>query len=204
MGINQNSGSGPPKQAFAHDPATIDHHLLVRIAQKDRSAFGEFFDRHAPRVRGVISRMLGARDGVDDLLQETFWQIWLRAETYDASRASPVAWLSLIARSRAIDHLRVPREPIDRDKVPRDRSDGNGSGLETQSEKCESLDLARRALGDLPPEQREVLLLSYFSGMSHQDISRRLALPLGTIKTRIRLGMLRLRERLDPRERCEL
>jgi RNA polymerase sigma-70 factor (ECF subfamily) len=171
-----------------------DYTLLERIAANDRAAFAAFYHRHAERVHGLLLRLVGNREEAGDVLQETFWQVWRRADRFDRRRASGVVWLTLIARSRALDHLRRrPRERSADEVIP----SGHCASPALVAEQRESTRLARRALATLPDEQRTVLSLAFYRGMTHQAIASRLDLALGTVKTRIRLGMKRLKARFE-------
>jgi RNA polymerase sigma-70 factor (ECF subfamily) len=169
-----------------------DHHLLDRIAAGDDAAFADFYDRHAPRVLGSLLRLLGQRDDAEDVLQETFWQVWSRAGQYDPGRSTPGVWLFLIARSRALDRLRQQRP----------RGEGTPQEPVTLAEPLESMERketsqqVRAALAQLPDEQCRAITLAFFGGLTYEQVAQRLAVPVGTAKTRIRLGMRRLRHLL--------
>lgn len=171
-----------------------DELLLSRVAAGDRAAFTDFYDRHAARVLGLLVRMIGDRASAEDVLQETFWRAWSRASQYDPTRASAAVWISLIARSRAIDLLR---------RRPRAATLGESFDAATpddtlQVDAREQRSGARRALDQLPHEQRQAILLAFFGGLTHEQIAAKEQQPLGTVKTRIRLGMKRLRDILQP------
>jgi RNA polymerase sigma-70 factor (ECF subfamily) len=166
-----------------------DHELVEAIKAGNAAALAALYDRHAGRVLALLVRWLGDRGDAEDLLQETFWQVWRRAAQYDSDRAPPVVWLQLIARSRALDWLRRRRPEAEiRAGAGPVRDDPAGALVEEESSQQ-----VREALGQLPEDQRRVLLLAFFGGMTHEEIARQHAIPLGTVKTRIRLGMRRLR-----------
>jgi RNA polymerase sigma-70 factor (ECF subfamily) len=167
-----------------------DEDLLAGVQRRDAAAFSAFYDRHSGRVLGLLSRMLRDRDEAEDVLQNTFWQVWGRAEQYDARRASPIAWLVMLARSRALDVLRR-RRPQATAEV--EAPDAGGSAA-TKPEFDELAQMATGALKRLPDEQRSVILLSFYGGLTHEQISQTQQVALGTVKTRIRTGMRRLRE----------
>ena len=183
-----------PKQEF------IDQEIMQGIVRREAEAFARFYDRHAPMVFGFLLRLLHERTEAEDVLQETFWQIWRQAGAYDSSRGSPVAWLVQIARSRGIDRIRQvqlrtqrdggPIEDLYEQLVAQDGADAKTIEQETQR-------TVRRALTRLSSEQREAVTLAFFGGLTHQEISKRLETPLGTVKTRIRLGMRKLQEALQ-------
>lgn len=170
-----------------------DQTLLERIAQGDAPAFSAFYDRHSARVFGLLNRMLQSASDAEDVLQEVFWQVWTHAGRYDFQRASPAAWLIVLARSRALDFLRK------RKNLPLATEDLERGALDDPSLKLEQDERARRVLGalkSLPADQRKAVELSFFGGLTHEEIAERLSLPLGTAKSRIRLGMGRLRQAL--------
>jgi RNA polymerase sigma-70 factor (ECF subfamily) len=175
--------------------SVADATLLERIARKDIASFGEFYDRHAPRVLGMLTRMLGRSGDAEDVLQEVFLQVWNRAADYDFQRASPLAWLIVVARSRALDQLRRRKaRGVPTDDAQRVTEDDPGLPLEQR----EARQVVLAALARLPDEQRQALELAFYRGLTHEEISQRLGLPLGTVKSRIRLGMGRLRTSLKP------
>lgn len=171
---------------------TSDCEILHRVADRDRPAFVDFYDRYAPRVFGLLLHLLRNRTDAEDVLQEAFWQVWRQADRFDSRRASAEAWVLMIARSRAVDRLRKKRETVT-DTIP-----------ETPSDSKPDINLARHddavqvtaALRVLPPDQQEPIRLAFFEGLTHDQIARHLNIPLGTVKTRIRLGILRLKDRL--------
>jgi RNA polymerase sigma-70 factor (ECF subfamily) len=171
-----------------------DHELLEAIKAGDRQAFAALYDRHAPRLLGLLARWLGDCGEAEDALQETFWHVWRRAEQYDPTRSPPIVWLQLIGRSRALDRLRRRRPEADpaagaRVAVP----DDPAAALVAD----ESSRQVREALALLPEEQRSAILLAFYGGLTHEQVAAHQAAPLGTVKTRIRLGMRRLRQLLE-------
>lgn len=170
-----------------------DGELMNRLKAGDQSAFAELYDRTSARVFGLLIRILGHRAAAEDVLQETFWQVWSRASQYNARRSSPLAWLVLIARSRARDHLR---------RLGRTTSTGQGHGdvvpePSAEIEKRESTQLAVDSLTRLPDEQRHAIRLAFYGGLTYEQIARQQEVPLGTVKTRIRRGMHRMRQMLE-------
>ncbi len=178
---------------MAPDPNEIE--MMRKIAQRDKEAFTTCYDRHAPTVFAFLIHLLKDRTEAEDILQETFWQVFRQAGVYDEKRGSPLAWIITVARSRGIDRLRQMTLHQRRDAGPPDLlPDIEGPDIGTKRETCEVIG---KALHDLPPEQREPILLAFFDGFTHNEIAEQLRIPLGTIKTRIRLGMKRLYERLQ-------
>lgn len=175
-----------------------DHQLLGRIASGDNAAFAAFYDRHAGRVFGLLSRWLRRQGDAEDVLQETFWQVWRRAGSYDPSRSPPTAWLQLIARSRALDHLRQRKRAAVPTEVeePAEEHDPFCDLL-----RDEASHQVHSALAQLPDEQRKAIGLAFFGGLTYEQVAQSQAIPLGTAKTRIRRGMQRLRELLSEEEK---
>src|SRR5262249_6902357 len=139
------------------------------------------------------------REDAEDVLLEVFWQAWQQASRYDASRGKPVAWLLTIARTRAIDHVRAhgrkQSEPLTDEIRTRVESSSNEPDMFVLADMRQAV---QQALQTLPEQQRIPLEMAYFQGMSHTEIAAKLAQPLGTVKDRVRNGMLHLRKRLKP------
>ena len=178
-----------------------DAQLLRRMAEGDEQALGAFYDRWQPLVHGVVLRILRQRDDVADVVEEAFWQAWRQAGRYETGRGSVQTWLLTIARSRALDKVRALKrlreEPIEGengDLVVQLAADGDPS---MSAEAAERRTFVIAALAELPAEQREALELGYFAGLSQTEIAERTGQPLGTIKTRMRLAMQKLRGRLQ-------
>lgn len=172
--------------------ADIDTDLIERMARdRDSVAFAVLYDRLAPRVFGLIGRILRNHTDAEDVLQETFLQVWNQAERFDRARSVPLGWVLMIARSRATDRLRrLPAPQSDTPLEPLADTDPVLGAVASE--------MAGRmtvALAGLPLEQAELLRLAFYEGWTHERIAARLGLPLGTVKTRIRLGMARLRNR---------
>ncbi|HEX8476518.1 MAG TPA: sigma-70 family RNA polymerase sigma factor [Pyrinomonadaceae bacterium] len=171
--------------------------LIQRIACGDQHALSSLYDTTNRLMYGLVLRILKDTGAAEEVMLDVYTQVWRQAAQYNDRRGTPMAWLTTIARSRAIDRLRAGHAQYLRDE-PLD--------LTTQTATTENLEEAlamretqrtvRTALGQISPEQREVIELAYYSGLSHSEIAAQLAQPLGTVKTRIRLGMMRLRELL--------
>ena len=164
--------------------------LVRRLAAQDQSALAEFYDRFAPLVNALALRILRDSSDAEDVVQEVFLQAWRQAERFDPARGSPEAWLCTIARTRAIDRLRrrsSRREQPEESAPPPAGSPRNEEAL-----------AVRAAIAGLSEDQRRALELAYYEGLTQTEIATRLGEPLGTIKTRIRTAMIRLREALGP------
>ncbi|QEH39248.1 ECF RNA polymerase sigma factor RpoE (plasmid) [Aquisphaera giovannonii] len=168
--------------------------LIAAVARGDRQALERLYDRYAPIVHSVGLRILGIRADADDVVQEVFLQVWRRAETYRPDRGSPECWILTIARNRALAKMRAANTMKKGLETLRLRP--RPTGVESASGpvvRAESATAVRTALAGLPDEQRRALELAYFEGLTQSEIAARLGEPLGTVKTRIRLGMERLR-----------
>jgi RNA polymerase sigma-70 factor (ECF subfamily) len=169
--------------------------LIARIAAGDREAFSRLYDLLAPTAFGLIRRVLRDPEAAADVLQEVFWQVWREAPQYDPKRGSPEAWLIMRAKTRAIDRLRSMRRRDRTFVAPVDESvaQGGDGPVPNPAVVAEDRGLVRTALAQLPEPQRRVIELAFFEGLTQSEIATRLGEPLGTVKTRARLGLERLR-----------
>ena len=169
--------------------------LLAAIAAGDRDAFSRFYDLTAPMAFGLIRRVLRDPEAAAEVLQEVFWQVWQDASRYDAARGTPEAWLVMRAKTRAIDRLRSIRRRDRTFVAPVDESVAQRSSDQAPNPAvvAEDRGLIQTALAQLPEAQRRVIELAFFEGLTQSEIAARLGEPLGTVKTRARLGLDRLR-----------
>jgi RNA polymerase sigma-70 factor (ECF subfamily) len=177
--------------------------LISQIQARDQQALEALYDQLAPLVHALILRTLGDKAEAEEVLGETFWQVWRDAETYDPSRGTLEGWVITIARSRALDRLRIRK----RQEATQRASSGQESPavptrqpsmpetIALQGERARAISAALQSLSE---EQRLPIELAYYEGLSGAEIAHRLAQPHGTIKSRIRLGLLRLRNVLEP------
>jgi RNA polymerase sigma-70 factor (ECF subfamily) len=181
-----------------------DREMIARIGRGDQSAFSALYDRLSGPLYSLALKMLGDASDAQDALQEVFVQIWSRAGTYDPEKSSVFSWAVLLTRSRAIDRLRardrrlrvVVASATDEGKVAQAT---NASMVESAADTAEKSDEASRVryvLNNLPSEQRQAIDLAFFGHLTHHEIAAQLGQPLGTVKARIRRGLLRLREQL--------
>jgi RNA polymerase sigma-70 factor (ECF subfamily) len=172
--------------------------LLQQMAGGDREAFRRLYDRYASLVFTFALRLLSSRSDAEDLLQEVFLQVWRQAQSYSPERGSPEAWLITMTRSRAIDKLRAHRRremsPLASDEPSRVEG---GTPMESPTQASEAKLMVQGVLVKLPEMQRIVLELAYFDGLTQSEIAARLGEPLGTVKTRMRAGLERLRGFLE-------
>lgn len=167
--------------------------LLSAIRSGDEDAMAQLYDRYSSIVFAVALRVLSDTAAAEDILQEVFMQLWRRPGSFDASRGSLGLWLTVIARNRAIDVLRKrhPESDID-DVVVSVELDMAGD-----AERARTLEKVRGAMGAMPTPQRSALEMAYFEGLTHTEIAAKTGEPLGTIKTRIRTGLLALRKAVN-------
>lgn len=174
--------------------------LVERLRARDQMALDTLYERYSKVVYAIALRIIGQPADAEDVVVDSFWQVWQQAESYDPTRGQLRAWIVTIARSRALDRLRVlRRSPLaeaeevnvaGREIVANDDPE-QSAWLSQQSS------IVRGALAALPHEQRQALELAYYHGLSQSEVAERLGEPLGTIKTRMRLGMMKLREQLQ-------
>lgn len=181
-----------------------DQQLIARIAKGEQMAFGLLYDRLSGPLYSLALKMLGDRAEAEDALQEICLQIWRRAAAYDSSESSVFSWAVLLTRSRVIDRLRARGR---RNRVVAGSIDDKGNDIALNDastgdttagsvDRNEEATRVRSVLGSLPPDQRQAVEMAFFSDLTHQEIATQLQQPLGTIKARIRRGLLRLREGL--------
>jgi len=176
--------------------------LLARVAKGDRKGFEEFYDRFAKLLFLIAYRILRDRESAEDVLQESFLKIWEDASSYDPVRGKPLAWAALITRNKAIDRQRAAlrRERL-RDQAQNQPAQPNPSHIRNSFEIMatgEAGRLVREAMQSLPHDQRQAIELGFFECLTHNEIAQRLKEPVGTIKSRIRRGMIRLRDMVSP------
>jgi RNA polymerase sigma-70 factor (ECF subfamily) len=174
--------------------------LIKRVADGDQSALTLLYDSTSRLVFGLVLRVVTDRSTAEEVLLDVYTQVWRQASTYDAKRGAPLAWLMTIARTRGIDRLRSGKH----EHQNKESLDAIGeitattASPEADTVSSERRQLVRTALDSLSVEQREVIELAYYSGLSHSEIALQLGQPLGTVKTRTRLGMMKLRDMLRP------
>jgi RNA polymerase sigma-70 factor, ECF subfamily len=180
------------------DQAEALESLIFRVAEGDPDAVAALYDSTSRLIYGLILRILRNVETAEEVLLDVYTQVWRQAHLYDRSRGSLLAWMSIIARTRAINRLRRgdQEQQLSTHIDMANEVEATSANPEDASLISERGGLVRSALELLSAEQREVIELAYYSGMSHSEIAAELGHPLGTVKTRIRLGMMRLREQL--------
>lgn len=173
------------------------HELMIAIAdRRDRIAFARLFTLMAPKVKGYLRRMNVSDEGLDDIVQDVMLLVWRRAGQFDPGKSAPTTWIFTIARNRRIDVLRRERRP---------QADPQDPALVQEHEAqpddammaADSSEAVRDALKDLPPSQLSLLKLAYYEELTHSEIAERTGLPLGTVKSRLRLAIAKLKSALE-------
>ncbi|MDJ0338204.1 sigma-70 family RNA polymerase sigma factor [Cryobacterium sp. PH31-O1] len=177
-------------------PATKEE-LLGRVAHGDQAAFGELYDQIAPRVLGLVKRLLVDHAQSEEVTQEIFLEIWQSASRYEPTRGGASTWILTMAHRRAVDRIRSSQAGRDRDtKIGiRDLAVAYDQVAETVEVRIEH-ERVEKAMTRLTQLQRQAVSLAYYGGFSHSEVAEQLHIPLGTVKTRLRDGLIRLRDEL--------
>ena len=181
-------------------PSDQDGELLRRIAAQDRAAFAEFYDRHSTLMFSVAAKILRDTSEAEDVLQETFAHLWEKAGSFDPQLGKASSWVVTMARNKAIDRIRASQR---RNRLAEEAGVEFAIATEAADTANEAVfghdkaKLIQSAIVELPEEQRHAIELAYFSGLTQDEISQKLNTPLGTIKARIRRGLLKLRDQLE-------
>ena len=186
--------SSADRPAISPDLATV-----TAVKSGDQKAMAELYDRYSSVVYAVALRVLGDAGGAEDVLQEVFLQLWRNPGAFDSARGSLGAWLAVITRNRAIDALRRRRPETDIEDV----IVSVAPDLALEADRSRAAQKVRGVLGEMPAPQRSALEMAYFEGLSHSEIATRTGEPLGTIKTRIRAGLITLRKAFQTRGKSE-
>lgn len=181
-----------PSETNAND----DEQLIAKVARGDRSAFGALYDRFSTPLYSLAFKMLANEAEAQDILQEVFLSVWNKAATFRADRGSAFSWIVAQLRNRAIDRIRSRRRRGELLEANAPELEPGGSATATSAQNCETSERAREvrsAMGQLSDDQRQVLRLAFFEGLTQVEIAQKLEEPLGTIKARAHRGMARLR-----------
>lgn len=185
-----------------------DIQLIEKIGQGDRSCFSEFYDKYAGVIFSTALRVLNDPKDAEDVTQEVFVMIWEKAQMYDPARGKPLTWAITMTRNKAIDKLRSLqrrfrlRDELEQESLQEDPTSDRAPLDDVESQ--ERHQLLRSAVLRLSKEQREVIEMAYFSGLTQNEIADRLQEPLGTVKARIRRGVLKLRRMVGSRGNLEI
>jgi RNA polymerase sigma-70 factor (ECF subfamily) len=194
--------SGPAEAVATTAGGPADLELVERIRQGDQGALDLLYKRYSAPVYSLVWKVLQNSEEAEDVALDVFWQVWRQAGRYDPSRGAPPAWIFTLARSRAIDRLRARKRREDR-TVSIDDPELNIDPLDEKAAPDDVVsfrqnrDAVRAAMTKLSAVQREAVELAFLKGMTHVEIAEKLGQPLGTVKTRIRQGLIRLRKHLD-------
>jgi RNA polymerase sigma-70 factor (ECF subfamily) len=178
---SKNDGSGPS-----------DDLLLESVRGKNQRAMADVFDRYGGMVYSVALRLLKDKEQAEDVMQDVFFQLWMKPDAFVQGRGSLGAWLMVVTRNRAIDKIRRRKA----NESPDDVVLLSRTNLASEAERNVLMERVRDVLENLPPEQQKTLELAYFEGLSHSEIAEQTGDPLGTVKTRIRLALMSLRKAL--------
>jgi RNA polymerase sigma-70 factor (ECF subfamily) len=179
------------------DQKDDDLDLLARIARRDSDALLRLYRKYSGRVFSLVYRILNDRTAAEEILQDTFYRLWDRSHLYQPEKGLLISWLLTVARNLALDYKRKESRRADSNVFARVVEDDNNLDSLPEIASLEDPDLTqtiRQVMEQLPPEQRTVIELAYFEGLTHEELSRRLGQSLGTVKTRIRLGLSKLRK----------
>lgn len=181
-----------------------DNRLMLRMAQGDKAAFAEIYDRFSRPLYATALRVVNDATEAQDIVHDAFIALWEKASSFDINRGSPFAWAVTFVRNRAIDRVRMRRRRSEllADSAPADLGydeDAPGGGADETAALGDQAQVVRAAVATLPAEQKRALELAFFSGLTQQQIAERLSEPLGTVKARIRRGLLKLRDSLPRR-----
>lgn len=172
-------------------------HLLTRVGQGDKGAFAELYEQMAPRVLGLVRRLLVDHAQSEEVAQEVFLEIWQSASRYEPNKGGATTWILTMAHRRAVDRVRSSQSGRDRDirigmRDYSDQVDDIADSVEIRIEH----ERVERAMAQLTELQRQAVTLAYYKGYSHTEVAQLLSVPVGTVKTRLRDGMIRLRDAL--------
>jgi RNA polymerase sigma-70 factor (ECF subfamily) len=187
--LGQNAQDGAPEVKTGSGGEANDLSLVARVRARDESAMAALYDRYSSLVYAVALRVLGDTAAAEDVLQEIFLQLWRKPSAFDAARGSMGAWLSVIARNRSIDALRKRKPETDIEDVVLSVE----TNFAQNADRGRALLKIREVLGKMAAPQRSALEMAFFEGLTHTEIAEKTGEPLGTIKTRIRAGLLSLR-----------
>jgi RNA polymerase sigma-70 factor (ECF subfamily) len=169
--------------------------LLSAVARQDRSAFGKLYERTSAKMYGICRRMMGSDADAEDVLHEAYLTVWHNADRFDPTRASPITWLAVLTRNKAIDRLRRYRaaEPIE---AAGEVADASPSSADIISDAQDGRRLAK-CLDQIDPRTRELIRSAFFTGATYSELAAEMSVPLGTMKSRIRRGLMSLRGCLE-------
>jgi len=170
--------------------------LMAAVAAGDSAALADLYRRTSAKLYGICLRILGSEAEAEEALQEAFVTVWRRASSFDLSKASPITWLSVLTRNKAIDRLRARRLPADTIEAANDIADDGPSAFEL-IEAAQDRERLAHCLGELDEQPRAAIRAAFFDGLTYQELAERGEVPLGTMKSWIRRSLIRLRGCLE-------
>lgn len=178
-------------------PAMRLQQLLARVAVGDKAAFSDLYDEVAPRVFGLVKRLLVDHSQSEEVTQEIFLEVWQTASRFDPNKGGATTWILTMAHRRAVDRVRASQSSRDRDvKIGIRDYQNDYDNVSTSVEVKVEHERVEKAMGRLTELQRQAIQLSYYGGYSNSEVAEILSVPIGTVKTRIRDGMIRLRDEM--------
>jgi RNA polymerase sigma-70 factor (ECF subfamily) len=169
--------------------------LLEASARRDRQAFARLYERTSAKLFGVAVRILRREDWAEEVLQECYVSIWSHAPDYRPALAAPLTWMTSIVRNRCLDWLRRPRlEVADEDGAIAEATESDDPGPLAELERAKEAQALARCMKGLEPKQRQAIALAFYDGLSHSELARHLREPLGTVKTWVRRGLMKLKD----------
>jgi RNA polymerase sigma-70 factor (ECF subfamily) len=184
-------------------PADPLHGLLAACARRDRDAFSRLYQSTSAKLYGVAVRILRREDWAEEVLQECYVSIWTHAPEYRPALAAPMTWMTSIVRNRCLDWLRRPRpEVADEDGTVVESTESDNPGPLAELERAKDAQALARCLQGLEAKQRQAIALAFYDGLSHSELASHLREPLGTVKTWVRRGLLRLKSCLELQEQA--
>jgi RNA polymerase sigma-70 factor (ECF subfamily) len=196
--VNDKPGVSVERRNAAHYATADDEDLMDLVASGDRAAFSELYDRFSPRVMGLVRRVLVDQAQSEEVVQELFLEVWQRAPLFDRSKGRAVSWVLTISHRRAVDRVRASSSSRERDVRVGIRD--YAPSYDTVADQVETSvlsDVVRSAMSALTEIQRQVVSMAYFDGLSQREIADELSVPVGTIKTRLRDGLMKLRGQME-------
>ena len=179
------------------------HELLAGCARRDRAAFRGLYDASSAKLYGVALRILRREDWAEEVLQECYVSIWTHAPEYRPALAAPMTWMTSIVRNRCLDWLRRPRlEVADEEGAIVESTEADGPGPLAELERAKDAQAVGRCLKELEAKQRQAIALAFYDGLSHAELAGHLRQPLGTVKTWVRRGLLKLKSCLELQEQA--
>ena len=181
-----------------HDDRAVELDLLARVAKRERAAFEQLYDRYANILYATAMKFLKEDADAQDVVQDVFIQIWDKAKLYDPAKGKPLTWALTLTRNRSIDRIRaIQRRTRLRDDFEKETVADESAGVRealSGVDASEKSQILRDAVGRLSPEQRKVIELAFFGGLTQSEVADRLGEPLGTVKARARRGLMKLKE----------